>query len=332
MRRHHDARTHRERAVGFAGRVAARVGLLAYSGGEKLELPSFGLVDDLEGILGEARLVPAISLGPPRRNRKPVIQLIRPDGEAVGFVKVGWSELTRRLVANEGKWLARLADATPTGIVPPRVLHHATTNDCDVVVTTPLRIDDRAHRSAPLDAALVLALARTFGSERQPVHALRAVSEHRASISEIVDIERLVDSHRDVELEVGFWHGDLTPWNTATRASTVMVWDWEFADDGRPVGFDLLHARFEQVRRAAPSNEDEAIRTLEREYCDILAPAFGTSGDSIQRRADAVFDLYLCELVSREHLLAGEGWTPNNLGDLIGPASSMVQHRLSRQQ
>lgn len=326
MRRHHDARSARERVQGLAGRLIARTGALRFTGGQILERPPFQMLNDLERALGEPRVMAAISLGPRRRNRKPVLQLIRPDGDPIGFAKVGWSDLTRDLVTNEGHWLTEVEGKLPSGIIAPGVLHRAGTDATDLVVTTPLHIDDRAGRSGPLDSALVLGLARSVGSRMTPIDRLAVVADGRDLIGDAIDIARLISRHEGVEVEAGLWHGDLTPWNTATRDGQTMLWDWEFAGDRRPVGLDLLHTRFEEVRRAAPGNEVAALTAVEAEARTLLAPALGANNDSTI--VAAVLDVYLCELVMRETRLAGEGWRPEHLGDLAGPAAATIQRRL----
>ena len=46
-------------------------------------------------------LTVSVHIGPARANRKPVLQLLAPDGTTVGFAKLGTNALTRRLVRAE---------------------------------------------------------------------------------------------------------------------------------------------------------------------------------------------------------------------------------------
>ncbi|HEV3400167.1 MAG TPA: hypothetical protein VG693_12850, partial [Actinomycetes bacterium] len=71
------------------------------------------LGDHVPAALGRDDLAAAIVLGPVRPNRKPVVQLVGRDGGAVGYMKVGWNDLTRRLVRAEADTLRRLAAAGP---------------------------------------------------------------------------------------------------------------------------------------------------------------------------------------------------------------------------
>lgn len=330
LRRHHDARTKKDFAIGLLGELAARLGFIQMAGGEVVQMAPFSLVRQLGRDLGEADLRAAISIGPPRRNRKPVLQLLRPSGEPVGFVKIGWSDLTRELVTNEAYWLNQIDGKLPPGMTAPKLLLHQSTSELEIVVTTPLPIKATLKPAPPINSQLVLAMARMTGGGRSQVRKLPYLGGWRENpaLSQVVDIGKLINKHSSIELELGLWHGDLTPWNTATSAETVMVWDWEFAADNRPVGFDLLHTAFELVRRAAPNNETSAIKAVLAETANILRPVLGAQ--PAPGLVAAYQDLYLAELVARETRLAGQGWEPNNLGPLDQLAAAALRSRMGQ--
>ncbi len=173
-----------------------------------------------------------------------------------------------------------------------------------------------------MSSQTVIEMARALGSERLPFTELPHLDDLRSGrVGQIVDVDTLVDRHGDASIEVGAWHGDLTPWNTSTARGTTQIWDWEFADDSRPVGFDLLHNAFELVRRSANRNEAKALAAVCETAEAILTP--------IGQPTDAVVDLYLCELIQREARLRGEGWTPSDLGPLESHAAAILNKRLA---
>ena len=68
-------------------------------------------------------------------------------------------------------------------------------------------------------------------------------------------------------LAFGAWHGDWTPWNMASTAGGLLVWDWERFATGVPVGFDALHYWLQIERRRPPprpadgsADEPDALR------------------------------------------------------------------------
>ncbi len=322
LARYHDGRSVPERAGGVAAETAGRLGLGRWFPGDRLELGPWALIDHLEQALGEPRLRVALTLGPPRRNRKPVLQLIRPDGATVGFAKVGWSALTSELVANESHWLREIDGALPAGLRAPTLLHSSLWNDYHVAVTGPLPTS--AHsRPRQLTPSILTALARVRAGGRVQVGDLRLLEIWREDgLDTLVDLDGIVERYGETELELGLWHGDLTPWNTASQGRKVAVWDWEFAGDGRPVGFDLLHIRFEELRRRRGGSERSAIRRTGHEVPQIV--------DLDHRIADALLVLHRCDLLHRELRLAGQRWQPNDLGPLDRVLVEEIDQQLTR--
>ncbi len=321
MRRHHDARTPREVATGLAGELAARLGALPYAGGDVVEFPQYRLVDELARSLGESNVVAAVGAGPPRRNRKPVIQLLRPNGTTIGFAKIGWSEMTRSLVRNEAAWLKAVAGHLPAPLEAPRVLLHEMIGGNDVVVTTPLVVTPRFGQPDPVDDDVIVALGRCLGSSTRSVRDI--VNDRRWSnaAAELIGLESLVAKHGETIVEAGLWHGDFTPWNMASTKNERLIWDWEFAGDDRPVGFDLIHREMERVRRSASNNEDAAVAAA----MAYTSPALPLEA----KQLEATRCLYLAEIVARETSLAGQGWVPESLGPLDQVAASTLAARLS---
>ena len=113
------------RGYGQPGSRAARLGARALSlalatglGGAVLRSRIWVHVppgtSTIESYLGEALgrdLLISMHLGTARANRKPVLQLMTPQGQPVGFAKIGTSPLTRALVEAERDALTRLGRA-----------------------------------------------------------------------------------------------------------------------------------------------------------------------------------------------------------------------------
>lgn len=311
LQRFHDDRSVAGRLAVIASQGVAAVGLLERVPGDRVSVTPFALVEDLARRLGEPELIPAISLGPPRRNRKPVIQLLRPDGSTVGFAKIGWSEFTRELIGNEGRWLRAVDGRLPPSLAAPAVLVDDEVAGNHVVVSASLPTPVHAHRRHPFAPDVLRSLARVADPAREPIGQLRWWDEVSSpALAEAVDLDAIRDRDADHIIDTGMWHGDLTPWNTATVGGRTVVWDWEFAGGHRPVGFEALHIAFESVRRASVGNEAAAVESVLETGDATLAPYVQAES----RRA--VIDLYLVELLHRELRLAGQGWNPGHLGPL----------------
>lgn len=318
MTRLHGDRGLTETLTLTAGRVLARAGQVGRAPGEEVLLPRFALIDELARRLGEPDLTAAITIGPPRRNRKPVLQLVAPDGRAVGFAKVGWSPLTHRLVADEVRALRAVDGALPTAVVAPAVIAELAWGNTTVAVTSTLRPRWGLGRCSP-DAHRVAAAVAAVGGGVRPVADLPLlVAGLDGHLGRTVDLVGLLDRAGDLELRTGWWHGDCTPWNMVARGGRTHVWDWEFAGPDRPVGFDLLHHRFEQLRRRPGVPAADALGALVAEADDIVVAPDTARGRRPEVRR-AIVDLYLCELLAREQSLTDQRWSGGELATL-GPA------------
>jgi hypothetical protein len=333
LRRPHDDRGWSERLQAVGGQLLGRLGLLARAPGAPLALPQFELVEHLAHRLGEPELVAAVTIGTRRRNRKPVLQLIRPDGRVVGFAKIGWSPLTHDLVRTEHETLRAIEGRLPTGLIVPSVLTVEHWGSVSVAVTSELRPPLLATGQAPGLTEIVRAIAAAGshhrsggGVETTTVAGSATIQEGRGvGLDRAVDLDRVLACHGEVELEMGLWHGDLTPWNIVRRGSVALLWDWEFAGPGRPVGFDALHHTFEHHRRRIGGDNASALAAVMATASQVLAPLdLGLEPEQLR----ALVDLYLCELMVRELRLSHQRWSGGEVAAL-GPAlASAIEQRL----
>lgn len=244
-------------------------------------------------------------LGPPRANRKPVLQLVTDTGELAGFTKIGVNPLTQQLVRAERDALAELGEAGLTGIVVPRVLHYGTWRGLDVLVLSSLPVWER-HR--PLsDAQLAAAmneLARVKGLQQETLadsgyllqlrSRLAATDESPDRLALTRALDALLAREKDAVLTFGAWHGDWAPWNMANTARGLMVWDWERFSLGVPLGFDAIHHWLQtEVRGGRHAPRVVAARCIESAP-HLLAP-FGIA----PREARLIAGLYLSDLATR---------------------------------
>jgi hypothetical protein len=274
----------------------------AGGGGETL------LGDYLAAALGRRDLAAAIVLGPVRPNRKPVVQLLAPDGSPVGYMKVGWNDLTRRLVRNEARALRRLAERPPRTFTVPSLLHEGAWHGLDVTISSalPHRLWRRGRRYAtpPLAvsreiAALGETQTATLGGSpwwedlRRRLAPVQAAATGAAAAALEGTMERL-QAQADTPLAFASWHGDWGPWNLRATADRLLVWDWERSGDGVPLGFDLLHFGYQtafQGLRQPPA--EAAARSLRR-----TAPLLAELGQR-EEVGELLLTLYLLERVCR---------------------------------
>jgi len=274
----------------------------AGGGGETL------LGDYLAAALGRRDLAAAIVLGPVRPNRKPVVQLLAPDGSPVGYMKVGWNDLTRRLVRNEARALRRLAERPPRTFTVPSLLHEGAWQGLDVTISSalPHRLWRRGRRYATPPLAVSREIAALGGVQtaslggspwwtglRRRLAPVEAAATGPAAAALAGTLERLEDQ-ADTPLAFASWHGDWGPWNLRATADRLLVWDWERSGDGVPLGFDLLHFGYQTALQGRRQPPVDAAATSLRRTTPLLA--------DLGQRAEVgelLLTLYLLERVCR---------------------------------
>ena len=240
-------------ARALAAMLASGVGARTFRDRLLVSVPSGAqtIESRLSELLGQPVLV-SVHLGAARANRKPVLQLLTAAGETVGFAKVGINPLTASLVRAERAALERLHAAGLRQLHAPRVLGSDRWNDLEILVLSPLLVWQR--RTPPQPGALQRAMTeiaavagvrecKLAGSDywqhlTARLDAAVGGTEHSALRSALADLESAAGT---TTLRFGSWHGDWTPWNMASTAQGLLVWDWERFTTPAPVGFDALH-------------------------------------------------------------------------------------------
>jgi hypothetical protein len=273
----------------------------------------------------------SIHIGPARANRKPVLQLLSPAGETIGFAKLGTGPLTRRLVRAETTALTALDHVRLRHVTVPRVLHSGQWNGHQVLVQSVLPIwRPRTALPARRLAEAMLEVASCCGISQ----GWLATSPYWAELSDRLNTlaeqanapdepahhtpehEQNFDWHRarersqeagqlraaarslasrvgDLPLRYGAWHGDWAPWNMAGLSDTVLLWDWERFSSGVPVGFDAIH--YELQRRIQTSTDATAAVEATVARAETLLAPFDVAPEA--REVTAL--LYLVDLAAR---------------------------------
>jgi hypothetical protein len=256
----------------------------------------------LEEVLGMPGLKAAIGVRRPGVFGKPTLQLLTPDGRPAAYAKVGWSELSRRLISAEVKAL-RAWELNPSPLVGvPRLLHHGSWEGLSISVTEPLPARMRRYRPehVPPPADVSRAVASLYGGpHRKPIarssywrDVRHAVTAADGRIQDLVG--RLERDHGDVTLLLGAWHGDWVSWNLALFEGRIYAWDWEQSGVEAPVGFDVLQFHFQRSFILRREDLAVAVARCRREAIPTLAEL-----DVPDERVQLLFVLYLLETYLR---------------------------------
>ena len=254
------------------------------------------LVAHLANELGLGSSHGLIMLGPPRANQKPVIQLHDRFGRTQAYVKVGWSDLTRQLLAAEEVSLTTLAAMDRRGFVVPPVLGSGSFGALRWLAIGPLSV----RRRAPVTLGGVDALARAVERCASPFFVTSARSTFVARLSgdtalppigrEVVD--RTLDRWSHQEITVAAAHGDFVPWNMLNGRDGAALWDWERFRDDAPIGFDRLHYRIQVGLHRDRRPAADVVRALSLQLDTVLA-------DVHPNARAAHLDWYLTDMLCR---------------------------------
>lgn len=216
----------------------------------RLEEGQDSVFGTLREALGRADLCFAVSLGTPGPHRKPVIQVMSPEGEVLGYAKVGWNEATRELVKHETQVLQRLGvQSLPFQI--PAVLYSNDDSKRSICVQGP---PPRKAHPAPQElrgeyVAVLTALSRQ-GVERKRLEEtafwqriVARVQKVRSAYWRQVLTNAMETAQKqwvDKKVPVHLAHGDFAPWNALGNDNGLYLYDWEYAQEA-PAGYDLFH-------------------------------------------------------------------------------------------
>jgi hypothetical protein len=214
------------------------------------------LTEYLSDLLGCGPVVMAIS-GGNGPYRKPVLQVFSTDGSAVGFVKIGWNDWTRKAVRREAAGLRACASGDRRILDAPELIGHYEWRGLDLLITAPIptRVRRIAVRSALPDVRVlreICQLSEPFSGELRSSPWWLGLRARIATVADTViraeldaATSRVEQAGGHTELAFGTWHGDFVPWNLAWANDRLFAWDWESSEPDAPVGFDALHFYFQ---------------------------------------------------------------------------------------
>jgi hypothetical protein len=257
-----------------------------------------------------------LPLGPPRANRKPVLQVTDDTGNVLAYAKVGHNDLTRELVQREAEALRRLEAAELDQVRTPRVLGLVDWQALSVLVLEPLDTEVPRLRGRPARQRLLAVvddITGVFGvAEHQwgdsPLRSRLAAGAARCGALATPMLRILESLAADEIVATGAWHGDLNPGNVALTTGRCPVWDWERFTDQVPLGLDLLHHDLHRDITMSGQNPRHAAARLV-----ATAPELLSRWHLTPNAADTVVRAYLL-LLAQRYVLDGQASAGTELG------------------
>jgi len=238
--------------LGFAQPFLRKVRLRVSSNLNGTERSRVLLLDHLKEVLRRDDLTFAISLGTPGPHRKPVIQLMTPNGGILGYVKVGWNKATNMLVRHEAEVLRELAGIPFSSLIAPRLLYSGWWGEhllcIQLTPEGPLEAPPQEFTARHLEVLKEIAAIRTVWTSLQQSSFWKALKERVQEVRSAYHRHILQQGINAVEAWVGdtplpfhFRHGDFAPWNMKQVNNRLFLFDWEYAAFEAPPGWDLFH-------------------------------------------------------------------------------------------
>lgn len=218
-------------------------------------------------------------------HRKVAVQIMDDRGRLKGFAKLTRNPQVRTLLAHEAATLERVRTLELQTAYVPKVLFYGEQGDSTLLVTDTLKTSRTPSTTqfTPSHLAFVLELAQKTTDQHKD-SASKQAAEFRARFNlirsqvdrawekRLDDALKALEALTDLSVPTSLSHGDFTPWNTFLSNDRLYVFDWEYAENGRPLSNDIIHFILNETKiRSQPANEklEVAMACLTRHWTDI---------------------------------------------------------------
>lgn len=226
--------------------------------GERIVLQRPFPVDTLVySLTGERQPVYAFSFGAPGPYCKFTIQVMRPNGESLGYMKVPLTIRAANRIRHEEVTLRRLARISSLQLSVPAVIESGRWQGSYLLFQGPMpggpgrRAWTDSHLRFLSKLSRIDALERPGNSISRLVAGEWEVARHRFDPTWNLAVETTIDwaTRRvdDCTIPCSLRHGDFAPWNTRGHEGELKVFDWEAAADREPAIWDEFHFRVQVI-------------------------------------------------------------------------------------
>lgn len=218
----------------------------------------------------------AIFTGTDGPHRKTAVQLMEPDGGILGYAKLTRRSLVRPYLAHEARMLRHIEGLKLINAETPALLAFEPGEGSapTVLVTDSRKTSGHTSPREPGSAHLrfLAELAQRtagIGAERAGRELAKLAPDPRLG----GDWARRFRSGLEYlapllsAMPVALAHGDFTPWNSFVLGERLYVFDWEYAAEGWPLGYDLAHYLLASSDMRAP---ESAIWRLRSQLAEVF--------------------------------------------------------------
>ena len=298
------------------GKILLNLGLRSKLASQMLPKITVNL-ESLQGFLrkvfGRKDLALSVSLGTPGPHRKPVVQVMTSKGGILGYVKVGWNKPTQALIQNEVEVLKKLKSYNSLPFLIPQVLFTGEWQGKILCIQSPPPARAR-YASFKIDSQYVKvmkALARMriryYSLEDSPFWKQieeRKQKIHSTFLKYLLEqtMKKTANYWKNRKVPFHLAHGDFTPWNALQVNGILYLYDWEYALDEAPAGYDLFHFLVQVtwlVKKKAPNVITKSIlKFCENKVLQTYVKLYTSTWKDLK----SLFSLYLLNQVVSSYL------------------------------
>jgi phosphotransferase family enzyme len=202
-------------------------------------------------VTGESRPRFALSLGTKVATRKLTVQVMRPSGDVLGYLKFPLAPRASERIRHEAGMLARLNADPRTRNHVPRILYACDWKDGYLLFQAPVLGRPGPARLTSLHENVLHALHAVHSFDIPGPKLVRSVADGLKGVfarlggdwRELAG-DALAAAGRELEnceVRCGLSHGDFAPWNTRVSGESMCLFDWEMASWEAPVHWDRFH-------------------------------------------------------------------------------------------
>lgn len=202
-------------------------------------------------VIGERQPVFALSVGNQAVFRKLTVQVMRPDGEILGYVKLPLTASAIKRVRNEALALERLWSSPELRPHIPRLLYAGPWGESCILFQSPLRGQPGPTSFTRMHKDFLQVLWNVHRVERPGQSLIGEIGAKWEKAGQLLgakwkdlgrEVLRRSGEHLNrLTIPCGVSHGDFAPWNTRVQQERLLSFDWESTDWEAPRWWDVFH-------------------------------------------------------------------------------------------
>jgi Phosphotransferase enzyme family len=307
----------------FASRMAA-MGWPGWTGNSlwvasKQRFPIEKLVED---ITGESRPQFSLSLGTAVSSRKLTVQVMRRNGEILGYLKLPLTEKANARIQAEAATLERLNADPRLRARVPAVLHASKWGAGHLLFQSPIMGDPGPSRLTVFHQHALNAMHSVHTDVKPGTWLVRETSDKINSAGNKLGpkwnalaeeaLRAAAQELSETTVRCGLGHGDFTPWNTRLRDGILCLVDWEMASWEAPILWDTFHFLAQTKSLLQQGNGPEGLADFTNQKRALYMLYLVSSAAHLAEEAPQAFDITFREAQLCEQLRALSGNVANS--------------------